>query len=292
MTTSSSRVSKPGMLKRLRNEPAVVFMLLTAAIFALDAITPEPEQSAEMQPVALSAPATDLSVIEVPDSLVASLQEEFSWLQGRQPDAAETEMLVANWVQDEMIFRHALLQDLHRGDSKVREQLVQKISLLWAGLPAEPGQDEVLAYYMDNIDRYYSEPQVSFSQVFFEQSPQDTDDILQRLQSGERIAGDGFWTGDEINGYGESIMRTSFGGEFYTALLASPFERWVGPLRSARGFHFINLHAVTEPAPLAFADIYNRVRSDVIGSKQARRIEAQIELIETGFTVRRESIND
>ena len=277
---------------RLHNEPIVIFVLLTVAIFAIDAFTPEPEQSTNLQAVAINAPATDLSIIEVPDSLVASLQEEFTWLQGRQPDPDETETLVADWVQDEMIFRHALSQDLHRGDSKVREQLVQKISLLWAGMPAEPDQDEVLAYYMDNIERYYAEPQVSFSQVFFEQPPQDAADIVRRLRSGERIAGDGFWTGDEINGYGESIMRTSFGGEFYTALLESPFERWVGPLRSARGFHFINLHEITEPAPLAFAEIYNRVRSDVIGSQQARRIEAQLELIETGFTVRRESNND
>ena len=115
--------------------------------------------------------------------------------------------------------------------------------------------------------------------------PGNAEEILQRLQAGEEIAGEGYWMGDEMQGYGESIVRTSFGGEFYVTLESAPQNEWIGPLESPRGYHFVRVNSSAEPAPLKFEQVYDRVRMDIIGAEQGRRIEHRLAKINEDFTV-------
>lgn len=290
MTTETGASGMAKLVQWLR-EPLSSFLLITLAIFAYDALREQPQEDSERLEVAAAMPADDLAEIVVSEELVAGLEDEFFWLQGRQPDAAEVQDLVSEWVRDEMIFRHALSQNLHRGDAKMREHLIEKLSLLWAGMPDEPDDVGMLGYYMDNIARYYAEPRVSFTQVFYEQLPPDAEDILARLNAGEQIAGEGYWMGDVMRDYGESIMRTSFGGEFYQALTAALPDAWIGPLESPRGYHFVRLDGTRDAAPLKFEQVYEQVRMDMMGAEQNRRIEEQLTRISSQFAVSREDID-
>jgi len=288
MTMSGKQKQVASGFKRLAKEPLVLFAVITLGIFIYDGVREQPLEDQQRQEVALNQ-GDDLATIRVSDTIVASLEDDFSWLQGRQPTATETDELVQNWVQDEMLFRHALQQQLHLSDSKLREHLIEKLSLLWAGMPDEPDEVQVLNYYMDNIDDYYAEPQVSFTQVFFEQRPDAEEMILQRLKDGEQIAGDGYWMGDVIRGYGESIMRTSFGGEFFLALSSASVDEWIGPLESPRGYHYVRLDAFENSQPLRFEQVYDRVKRNMMGAQQSSRIDQQLAEIKNSFTVVRES---
>ncbi len=288
MTTSDRVNAMTAALRRVAKEPLALFAVITLAIFIFDGVRPQPLEDRQRREVAFNQ-VDDLATIRVSDTLVTSLEDDFVWLQGRKPTAAETDELVQNWVQEEMLFRHALQQQLHLGDARMREHLIEKLSLLWAGMPEEPDEVQVLNYYMDNIDAYYDEPQVSFTQVFFQQRPDAEEMILQRLRDGERIEGDGYWMGDVIRGYGESIMRTSFGGEFFLALSNATVDEWIGPLESPRGYHYVKLDAFAESRPLSFEQVFDRVKRNMMGAEQSGRIERQLATIQDRFTVIREA---
>lgn len=268
--------------KRLLKEPLTIFVVISAAIFMLDTVREKPEEDAGLQE---TMPGMELSTIIVTQALVDGLEEEFSWLEGRDISEQESQVLVSDWLNEEIIFRHALQQEMHLRDGKMREHLIEKMTLLWAGLPDEPDESEALNYYMDHIEDYYSEPRVSFNQVFFDEIPPDPDNVLERLRAGEDVAGDGYWLGDDFDDYSESILRTSFGGDFYLALSSASLGQWIGPLQSPRGYHYVNVSGVAEPKPLKFADVYERVRMSMMGAEQQRRIDARVDVIRKDFSV-------
>ncbi|MBU2098240.1 MAG: peptidyl-prolyl cis-trans isomerase, partial [Gammaproteobacteria bacterium] len=227
----------------------------------------------------------NLARIEISDNLERALTEEFTWLSGRAPTPEEAAELVDEWLQEEMIFRHTLLTGQHLNDGKVREHMIEKVSLLWAGLPDDPSDAQMLQHYMDNIDYYYSEPKASFAQVFFNQLPENSDEILARLNAGEEITGDVYWLGSLIEGYAESVLRANFGGEFYETVASAEQQRWIGPLSSPRGYHFINISEVTPALPLKFEDIYLRVRQSWLDAEQRRLISEQVDQLRPQFDV-------
>lgn len=268
----------------LLKEPLTVFLVIAALIFLLDMLRPVPEEEV-FESARTEAMRVNLARIEISDDLQRALTEEFTWLSGRAPSAEESAGLVDEWLQEEMIFRHTLMTGQHLNDGKVREHMIEKVSLLWAGLPDDPSDAQMLQHYMDNIDYYYSEPKASFAQVFFNQLPENSEDILARLNAGEAIAGDMYWLGSQIEGYAESVLRANFGGEFYQTVASAEQQRWIGPLTSPRGYHYINISEVTPALPLRFEDIYLRVRQSWLDAEQRRLISEQVDQLRSQFEV-------
>ncbi len=271
-------------VRKLLREPIVLFALVAAGIFALDAW--RGGGSEEAAAVAAAAqPALDTIVVDA--ALVQALQEEYAWLEGVPPGTDDTELLVQEWIDDELVFRYALREGLHLSDAKMREHLIEKVRLLWAG-NAEPADDRTLLdYYMNNLDRYQAEPRISFVQSFFEQAPADPAAVLATLNGGGTVQDDGYWMGSVMDGYAESILRTSFGGAFFLALQDAPLDTWIGPLQSPRGTHFVKVTARSPAAPLAFADIHERVASDYADQQLLDRVAARTALLREEFTLQR-----
>lgn len=286
---------RPGLWR----EPLSLFMLVAIGIFVLDALrsgsTADESTSAVPADVMQSMPAQDmaaLSNIVVDAALVASLQEEYTWLEGSEATPEITEQLVEEWISDELVFRHALQEQLHLSDAKMREHLIEKVRLLWAGT-AEPADDKtLLAFYMENLARYRAEPRVSFEQVFFEAPPADAAALLATLNAGGSVEDDGYWMGDVMEHYAESILKTSFGGSFYNALQEAPLEAWTGPLESPRGTHFVKVTARSPSQPLAFADIHDRIAVDYEGQQLLDRVAARTLALRDGFNIVRSDLDE
>ncbi len=242
----------------LSREPFLLFLIVAAAIFAADTLVDRGQGYAE--PAAAPMAATD--PITVTAAVVDQLRDQFAWLYGREPDAAETELLVQGWIADEVVFREGLALQMHRTDAKIRSMIIDKVRLLWTTVPDEPDDEALLAHYIENIGRYYSEPLITFEQVFFQTVPAQEERVLAALRAGEAVAGDDFWLGGRLADYSESILRNSFGGAFYEALSALPAGQWHGPVASAHGTHYVRVLGAEPSEPLPYADIRGRVAED------------------------------
>lgn len=279
----------PVLSSRWLREPVLIFLVIAAGIFAWDAFrgagVAEPEAT---QPV-MKGGSVDLGTIRVTDDIRNILVEEFSWLEGREPNAEEQAALVEDWLRDEIIFRTALIQDMHLNDGKMREHLIEKIRLLWAGTVSGPSENDLLDYYADNMERYYSEPRMSFEHVYYSEEPQNPAAILSSLRSGETVEGDeNFWLGSSMNNYARSILKSTFGGKFYSHLNAVALNQWVGPMMSPRGYHYVRVTERRPAAPLAYQNIRDRIRNDWEVSQLTGRIDKRTESMRENFTIIRE----
>ncbi len=268
------------------SEPLTLFVLVAAVIFALDALRGGPEledpNAADEVTVAVNQ---QLTTIVVSDAIVAQIVDDFRWLEGALPTSEQTSQLVRNWLDEELVFREAIVNEMYMNDGKMREHFVEKIRLMWAGVPDDPTEMELLTYYMDNLSEYYSEPRVSFTQIFYTEEPNDPAEILTSLQKGEQVEGDRYWLGDTMNNYAESILRTSFGGDFYSALTSASTDEWFGPLASPRGFHFVKVTAGMDAAPLAYENIRLRVAQDWLNAENFARVRERTAELNDRYTI-------
>lgn len=264
--------------KTILTEPLSVFVLVAVAIFGYNAWSGNSDASDAQA-------AGDADVVVIDDVTVAMLQENFTWLEGRQPTEQETQTLISQWIDEEVLFREALAQQMHLSDGKMRAHLVEKVRMLWAGSPEPVDEAELLEFYMENMDSYYTEPTLSFSQVYFEQLPADGDEILAALQSGGTVEGEAFWLGKKLNSYSESILRSSFGGEFYEELKLAPVGQWIGPVESARGFHFARVSDKGEPELMSYQAVRDRLSQDWADYHRRQNVSARTETVKERFTI-------
>ncbi|MEX0740353.1 MAG: peptidylprolyl isomerase [Pseudohongiella sp.] len=265
---------------RLLTEPLSIFVLVAVVIFGYNAMAGGSD---------VSEATNDTDVVVIDDSTVEMLTENFAWLEGREPTAEETQTLISHWIDEEVLFREALAQQMHLSDSKMRAHLIEKVRMLWAGSPEPADEAELLDFYMENMESYYTEPTLSFTQVYFEELPADTADILARLQAGEAVEGEPFWLGQNLNSYSESILRSSFGGEFYEELKAAPVNQWIGPVESARGYHFAQVTRQGEPELMPYQAVRERLGQDWSDYHRRQNVSARTKTIKERFTIVMES---
>lgn len=270
--------------KKFAEEPLTLFTAVAVGIFVYDAwFADYYDAPAEAYTVISESSVND--TVTVNDLVVEGLVENFTWMEGRAPTAQEKEQMIEFWVNEEVLFREALSQQMHLSDGKMRSHLIEKVRMIWAGSPEPESEADLLDHYLDNIEEYYTEPRVGFAQVFFQSKPENAAELLQELQAGGAVVGDNFWLGDTINGYAESILRSSFGGAFYMALESAPKGKWIGPLESPRGYHFVNVNDISESEVLPYAEVRYRVERDWIFSQRARAVSAHTEELKQGFTI-------
>jgi len=274
--------------KKFLKEPLSIFVLVAVFIFAYDAWFGGDEEGIS----SVSAFGMPDNTLVVDDNIVALLQENFLWLEGRQPSDGETQRLLDLWIDEELLFREALAMQMHMNDGKMRAHLIEKVRMLWAGAPEPTDEADLLNFYMENMDEYYTERTASFSQVYFQELPADPESVLVRLQAGEVMAGDDYWLGNELNSYSESILRTSFGGAFFNELLEAPEGDWVGPLESARGFHYAKVTAIGEPALIAYRDIRDRISMDWADRQRRDAVRQRTEAVKKRFSIVMETGGD
>ena len=103
------------MLRRLAAEPLVHFLLLGAALFALNAALP-----------GAAAPKE----IMVTEGRIRSLAETFRLTFQRAPTREDLDALIEEFVREEVLYREALAAGLDRDDNTIRRRLRQKMEFL------------------------------------------------------------------------------------------------------------------------------------------------------------------
>lgn len=257
-------------LMRILRDPLTIFLLLGAGCFLLfDAFSEERD------------------AIVVTEVVRAMLIDDFKVIQGRQPDERERATLVERFINEEILFREALDRGLHFGDPRLRMMLIEKMRFLLADIPEEPSEEDLLAYYIDHLPRYTSEPRYSLRNVYFRSAPDAPDSILSDLRRGAEVNGDaGFWLGEELVGYHESVLRNVLGPAVIPTLEGMELGAWAGPIASPRGYHFIRLDQVTPSRPLRYAAIRDQVREDYAVARRRASIERRLQVLRENYAIR------
>ncbi|MFT4768550.1 MAG: hypothetical protein ACI8RN_001687, partial [Glaciecola sp.] len=139
-------MSNGGLISRLLRDPVLAFFALGASLFVVFGLL----QREEAAPVLLSKGAQALLV------------SEWEMLTGRSADTSDVRRIVEDYYQRELLFREGLSRELYQSDLSVRELIIELMQQQVTGELPEPSGKDLVNFYTDNIDRYYSEATISF----------------------------------------------------------------------------------------------------------------------------------
>ncbi len=263
-------------MKTLLKDPLVLFLALGVLIFLVGALGFTDDGD---------------TLIEVGEPDLNRIQDQWQAQMGRPPTAQELDGLVEQFIREEAYFREAKRMSLDQDDVIVRRRLVQKLRFLTediaTGQPAT--ESELLAYYEDNADRYRRPTRYTFSHRYFSTDRRDdarADAEAARVDG--NIAGDPFMLQRSYAARSARDIGNLFGADFADALAAlEPDERWQGPLRSAYGWHLVQLEARLPEVLPPYDEVANRVSSDLNLERREQANDAYYANLLERYEVRR-----
>ncbi len=203
------------------------------------------------------------------------LADLFALTWQRKPTAFELENLVEEHIKEEVYYREALALGLDDNDTIVRRRLRQKLEFMQEDLSSlkEPTEDKLKAYFLENKDQYKSDRILSFQQVLV--SPKKLEaaivaelQIQDKLVSGvtpESLSRSSLLP-ISMNLESEKSITNTFGADFMEQISGVESRKWVGPIYSGFGTHFVNISLNQDATPLTFAQARNKVSVDLTQS--------------------------
>ena len=250
-------------MKWLR-EPLLHFLFIGAAIYVLSGAVAEPVPEETDKTIVVSAGEVEW--------MRTSWQKRWN----RPPTPGEFDGLIQQYIRETVLYREALTMGLNKHDQVIRRRLAQKLEFLAKDLVAltPPTEEELVAYFDANKDRYQQPSLYTFTQVFIDPDKRgdatltDAEAIKATLVSRGAAIEDAGALGDDFmlqNYYPEKDpleIRKLFGSGFAQSLVDLPPGEWHGPVLSGYGTHLVYLSSVIEPPPPIFAEVRDRVVED------------------------------
>jgi hypothetical protein len=229
---------------KLLKEPMLHFLIAGALLFAGDALLNRHDGT-----------AAKIEPIRIGEGEIRWLQETFANQWQRPPSGDELNELVENLLEEELLAREARAFGLDQGDTVVRRRLAQKLGFLVEGTSeiAEPTENELRQFYSANLALYQTEPQVSFTQIFFSterrQHPEsDAQAALISLstvaEGNPAVLGDSLLLEDRFQDVDRSAVSSMFGADFADAVFGLEPGPWHGPIKSSFGLHLVEVQSI------------------------------------------------
>lgn len=233
-------------------------------------------------------------VVQVDASTLAALRDDFRRQHGEAPTPAQTQALVDDWVERELLIREARARGLDRADPIVRRRLAQKMRfVLEGGAWADDPGDGVLQGWVDaHPDDYRRAPRRGFVHVFVADHEAEAEAEarrwVQRLEAGEDPAGrgDAFAHGPRQGPADAATLAGRYGEGFARAVEAAAPGRWFAA-ESIFGWHAVRVDAerpgavppLSQIRPRALADWQRQQRADSLArGVEALRQRASVEM--------------
>ena len=258
-------------------EPLVHFLIAGGLLYALLTWGGEPVDPASR-------------VIDVDDAVLAELSLRFERTMGRAPTDAELDAQIERYVRDEVLYREALRLGLDQGDAVVRQRMVAKMDMAASASAeaAEPGEEELRAFFEENAERYGGEVRLSFEQEYFYDEEQART-FLARLEGDK----------DAVTFPGKSLIslpsqmtdaplaeiEARFGSAFAQAMSQlGEGEDWQGPLQSGFGWHLVR---VTDRSLTAadFKTLRVQIENDWRSAEIAERKQRGYQILRDAYRV-------
>ena len=156
--------------------------------------------------------------IFVSDQEILGLISAWKSQVGRDPTNDELARIINNLIDEEILYREALLLGLDQEDTIIKRRLAQKISFLKEeSIPEIPTIEELNEYYKNNKEKYYIEPSFTFTHYYFSEnnnSLERSQQALKALQDNNKVKSDPFYLGKTFANEQLRNINTNFGKTF------------------------------------------------------------------------------
>ena len=189
------------------------------------------------------------------------------------------EEMTALYIEEQMLVREALSLNLDK-DVRIHDMLAQKMRHVLSGDIIQPSEEEIQAFYNQNIDTYRTPPTIIAEEIIFETSEELADQIKQLLMNKANsdsllaLEKASINTLPRINA---SQLGNLFNEEFSDQVFDANQGDWVGPQKSELGQHWLRIIEAEEAKTPSLDDIRNRVRLEWIDQEEESRLQQEVD---------------
>jgi peptidyl-prolyl cis-trans isomerase C len=227
--------------------------------------------------------------IFVSDQEILSLISAWKSQVGRDPTDDELARIINNLIDEEILYREALLLGLDQEDTIIKRRLAQKISFLKEeSIPEIPTPKELNEYYKNNKEKYYIEPSFTFTHYYFSEnnnSLERSQQAIKALQYNNKVKSDPFYLGKTFANEPLRNINTNFGESFSKELITADLNVWNGPFESTYGHHIVYINSVTPGYIPEIKQVLRRVEVDFLQSKREQAVISFLNSIRSEYTI-------
>ena len=227
--------------------------------------------------------------IFVSDQEILSLISAWKSQVGRDPTDDELARIINNLIDEEILYREALLLGLDQEDTIIKRRLAQKISFLKEeSIPEIPTPKELNEYYKNNKEKYYIESSYTFTHYYFSENDNSLERSLQALKSiqeNNKVNSDPFYLGKTFANEPLRNINTNFGKTFSKELMKADVNQWNGPLQSTYGHHLVYINSVNPGYIPEIEEVLRQVEVDFLQMKRDQAVKEFLNSIRSKYTI-------
>ena len=227
--------------------------------------------------------------IFVSDQEILSLISAWRSQVGRDPTDDELARIINNLIDEEILYREALLLGLDQEDTIIKRRLAQKISFLKEeSIPDIPTTAELNEYYENNKEKYYIEPSFTFTHYYFSEnnnSLERSQQALKALQDNNKVKSDPFYLGKAFANEPLRNIETNFSKAFSKELMEANLNQWIGPFESTYGHHIVYLNSTNPGYIPVIEEVLRQVEVDFLQMKREDAVKGFLNNIRSEYTI-------
>jgi hypothetical protein len=227
--------------------------------------------------------------IFVSDQEILSLISAWKSQVGRDPTDDELARIINNLIDEEILYREALLLGLDQEDTIIKRRLAQKISFLKEeSIPEIPTINELNEYYENNKEKYYIEPSFTFTHYYFSEnnnSLERSQKAIKALQDNTKVKSDPFYLGKTFANEPLRNINTNFGESFSKELITADLTVWNGPFESTYGHHIVYINSVNPGYIPEIEEVLRQVEVDFLQIKREQAVKEFLNNIRSEYTI-------
>lgn len=203
-------------------------------------------------------------LIDLP--LVEKLVAQWEGQTKRRPNGRELDALIEGYIREEILVREARRMGLDDNDIIVRRRLAQKVEFFMAdnNPPDLPDLAALKAWFEENRAAYDAPPRLSWRHVFAADEARAAT-LRTQLQADDkdwRQMGQPFMLNRAYARQTQTELAQLMGGDFAARLMGEKQEGWLGPIRSAYGWHVVHITARQAAQKAAFDPLVEKIAKD------------------------------
>ena len=249
------------MFRFLGQEPLLVFIVVASVLFMADR-----SLNGEDKPEIKLTPTTRLAVLGNEKNLKGSeLSEE------------EKSQAIEDYIDEEVLLKEAYRLGLDN-DQIIRTRMLRKLKFLYTAELTAPSEKQLMSYYLSHKHEYIKPNTRDIAQVFFSIQTPPITNLLEKLNTGT----DYFKLGDDHPRFQRNMQAISqqevmarFGRNVFDALASDTSGKWIGPIESPYGSHFIRVLAVNSGPLAPYDEIKSYVKNTWIETERNKALDAK-----------------
>jgi hypothetical protein len=273
-------------MKQLIREPLIQFLLIGAVLFGLYRLPGNGSVSASSNRITIGA------------GEIEQLRAMFMKQRQRPPSDEELRGIIDARVQEEVLYREALIMGLDRDDTIIKRRLAQKLEFLTEDLSdvGLPTDGQLAAFFSQHGERYQTPRRLSFVHVYFttakrgKRAEQDAKNDLARLRSGAPASaaeemGDMFLLDYAYKEVMPGDIEKVFGQSFAEELVKLPEREWHGPIVSGYGLHLVRVSESLTSRASTLDAVREEVKRDWLEAQRRQIKEATFKKLRERYEV-------